>query len=201
MNCSNLFNRFSTTAPEQPGVTRRLLLAKALLTVVLISTSLIGTAKACRSIDASHCHSSVLNNGFSDEMNSVDAELEEGSSSNFNSKAESAKEETPVPPNNSPVGEDDHIYYTEGQTITFNAFADNGNGIDYDPDGDPIEVLPSTGVAPSNGSVVINQDGTISYTPDAEFTGIDTFTYFLSDIPTSGEPSISSSDLSIIESS
>ncbi|WP_075082765.1 Calx-beta domain-containing protein [Mariniblastus fucicola] len=48
--------------------------------------------------------------------------------------------------------------------------------------------LPFTGAyniqsttPPSNGSILVNPDGTIDYTPDADFFGSDTFTYTLAD--------------------
>lgn len=48
-----------------------------------------------------------------------------------------------------------------------------------DPDGDPLSIL---GVgSPSHGSVSVNPDGTIAYTPDAGFVGSDTFTYTADD--------------------
>ncbi|MEL7093782.1 MAG: Ig-like domain-containing protein, partial [Pseudomonadota bacterium] len=50
---------------------------------------------------------------------------------------------------------------------------------DSDPDGDPLEVLNTSD--PANGTVVINPDGTVTYTPDAGFTGVDTFTYTVDD--------------------
>ena len=52
-------------------------------------------------------------------------------------------------------------------------------GNDSDPDGDTITVTAATD--PANGSVVINANGTITYTPDAGFTGTDTFTYTITD--------------------
>ena len=46
---------------------------------------------------------------------------------------------------------------------------------DFDIDGDPLEArLPSL---PSNGIVTLNLDGTFSYTPNANFSGLDSFTY------------------------
>ncbi len=52
-------------------------------------------------------------------------------------------------------------------------------GNDTDEDGDTLTV---TGVTQgSNGSVVINPDGTVTYTPNSGFTGTDTFTYTISD--------------------
>ncbi len=49
---------------------------------------------------------------------------------------------------------------------------------DSDPDGDPLTVISAT--AP-NGTVVINPDGTVTYTPNANFNGTDTITYTISD--------------------
>ncbi len=46
---------------------------------------------------------------------------------------------------------------------------------DYDPDGDDFSVTSNTD--PSNGTVVVNPDGTYTYTPNLDFTGEDTFTY------------------------
>ena len=50
---------------------------------------------------------------------------------------------------------------------------------DSDPDGDPLDVTVATD--PANGSVVINEDNTLTYTPDENFNGEDTFEYTISD--------------------
>ncbi len=50
---------------------------------------------------------------------------------------------------------------------------------DSDPDGDPLTVTATT--SPARGSVVINADGTITYTASTRFYGTDTFTYTISD--------------------
>ena len=52
-------------------------------------------------------------------------------------------------------------------------------GNDSDVDGDTLSVMGTT--APSNGSIVDHGDGTITYTPDADFNGSDSFTYTISD--------------------
>ncbi len=52
-------------------------------------------------------------------------------------------------------------------------------GNDSDPDGDAIMVV-SVGAA-SNGTVTLNNDGTIEYTPDENFNGVDSFEYTVSD--------------------
>ena len=50
---------------------------------------------------------------------------------------------------------------------------------DSDPDGDPLTVTATT--RPAHGSVVINADRTVTYTPSARFIGTDTFRYTVSD--------------------
>ncbi len=50
---------------------------------------------------------------------------------------------------------------------------------DSDPDGDPLTVTATT--RPAHGSVVINADRTVTYTPSARFQGTDTFRYTASD--------------------
>ena len=50
---------------------------------------------------------------------------------------------------------------------------------DIDPDGDPLVVVDVGD--PLNGSVVINNDGTVTYTPDPNFSGTEDFTYTVCD--------------------
>ena len=49
-----------------------------------------------------------------------------------------------------------------------------------DPDGDPVTVLPGS-VSAVNGTVLINGDGTLNYTPNTNFNGVDTISYTVSD--------------------
>jgi gliding motility-associated-like protein len=58
---------------------------------------------------------------------------------------------------------------------------------DYDLDGDSIEIctVPLTG--PLNGTIVNNNNGTVTYTPNTGFVGVDSFTYVLCD---KGTPSL-----------
>ena len=51
-------------------------------------------------------------------------------------------------------------------------------GNDSDPDGDPLTV---TGASSPNGSVTVNPDGTLTYTPNPDFNGTDTITYTVTD--------------------
>lgn len=48
---------------------------------------------------------------------------------------------------------------------------------DADEDGDPLTVQLPNLSGPSNGSLVLTADGSFTYTPNAGFSGVDTFTY------------------------
>jgi large repetitive protein len=52
-------------------------------------------------------------------------------------------------------------------------------GNDVDQDGDALTITEST--APANGTVSVNSDGTITYTPNAKFSGTDSFYYTITD--------------------
>jgi VCBS repeat-containing protein len=54
-----------------------------------------------------------------------------------------------------------------------------GNDTDPDIDTTLTAVLGATNV--TNGTLTLNADGSFSYTPNADFNGVDTFTYFASD--------------------
>ncbi len=80
-------------------------------------------------------------------------------------------------PNSAPTAVDDA--YTVQQDETLLVAAPGVLANDSDPDGDAIEALLDTPAA--NGSVTLNLDGSFSYTPDAGFSGGDSFTYRVSD--------------------
>jgi hypothetical protein len=50
---------------------------------------------------------------------------------------------------------------------------------DSDPDGDPLSAVLDTG--PAIGTLVFNSDGSFVYTPNANFAGTDSFTYYAAD--------------------
>ncbi len=83
------------------------------------------------------------------------------------------------PVDDAPVAVDDAITTDEDTPISGDVLADNGNGADSDPDGDNLAVNLLQNV--SNGSLILNGDGTFSYTPGTDFNGSDTFTYQVSD--------------------
>lgn len=77
--------------------------------------------------------------------------------------------------NNPPIAEDDS-YTTNADIIVSENVMDN----DADPDGDIITVSNLIN-QPSNGTVILNEDGTFEYTPNAGYTGTDMFTYEICD--------------------
>jgi CshA-type fibril repeat protein len=77
------------------------------------------------------------------------------------------------PANDAPVARDDAASTAENTPVTVTVLAN-----DVDVDGDPLTV---TSAAAANGSVVINADGTLTYTPNAGYNGIDTISYAISD--------------------
>ena len=74
-----------------------------------------------------------------------------------------------LPVNDAPVLENETVFTSMDSSITGN-FLDN----DYDPDSTElfIEIIPFT--EPTNGSIVINPDGSYTYTPNEGFSGSDT---------------------------
>ncbi len=76
--------------------------------------------------------------------------------------------------NTPPTAIDDTIATREGTPITFDS-TDN----DLDFDGDTLTVTAVSD--PAHGRVTINGDGSLTYVPDAGYTGDDTFTVTISD--------------------
>jgi FtsP/CotA-like multicopper oxidase with cupredoxin domain len=81
------------------------------------------------------------------------------------------------PVNDAPVAAGDAYSVAAGTIL--NAAAPGVLGNDSDMDGDGLTAVPVSG--PASGSLVLNADGSFSYTPNAGFTGTDSFTYQASD--------------------
>ena len=83
-----------------------------------------------------------------------------------------AVEVTPV--NDPPVAVDDPVVeLTSGESVVIPVL-----GNDSDPDDDPLTI--TTASAP-NGTVTVNDDGTLTYTPDPGYVGPDEITYEITD--------------------
>ena len=76
--------------------------------------------------------------------------------------------------NDAPVANNDSAYTPEDTPVNIEVLLN-----DEDPDGNDLVVTGATNGA--SGTTVVNSDGTITYTPNPNFSGVDTFTYTISD--------------------
>ncbi len=77
--------------------------------------------------------------------------------------------------NPDPTASDDQTSTNVDTSVAINPL-----GNDTDPDDDTLKIV-STGPSANGGTVSINANGTVNYTPSSGFTGIDTFTYTIGD--------------------
>ena len=77
------------------------------------------------------------------------------------------------PVNGAPVATDDAYGTSEDTPLVVPAAGVLGN--DTDPDGDSLTAAVAVG--PASGSLGLNPDGSFTYTPNADFNGLDSFTY------------------------
>ncbi len=80
--------------------------------------------------------------------------------------------------NDAPTTSADTYAVDEDGTLTIDA-ASGVLANDSDADGDSVTSAVVTG--PTDGTLTLNADGSFTYTPDADFSGTDTFTYAASD--------------------
>ncbi len=78
--------------------------------------------------------------------------------------------------NQAPVARPDTASTVADQPVTVDVLAN-----DFDPDGDPIEVISVTQFAGAPAEAVINEDGTITFTISASCSGRNYFRYTISD--------------------
>lgn len=89
--------------------------------------------------------------------------------------------------NDAPDAVDDALTVAEDGTLNL----DIAGGLlanDTDPDGDAL--LASLVSGPANGTLALNGDGSLTYTPNADFNGTDTFVYSASDGELSDEATV-----------
>lgn len=84
-------------------------------------------------------------------------------------------------PNLPPLAFDDDYSTPVNTPISDNVVTNNDNGIDNDPEGQPITVNTTPVSGPSNGMVTLDANGNFTYTPDPNFFGFDVFQYEISD--------------------
>lgn len=82
-----------------------------------------------------------------------------------------------LPGNSPPVAADDSYEVSEDELLTVPAPGILAN--DSDPEGQALQILLET--EPSFGSLTLSEDGSFEYAPQADFHGIDQFSYRVSD--------------------
>ena len=115
------------------------------------------------------------NDGF-DGNDSFTYKIADGNGGTDEAKVNIAVEDVVINPpvNKLPVAVNDSGSTKEGESITIDVLAN-----DSDPDGDSLTI--DSVKNPSNGKAVINDDNTITYTPNDGFDGNDSFTYKIAD--------------------
>ncbi len=82
--------------------------------------------------------------------------------------------------NITPVAQDDSFEIDEDTILFGNVLIDNSSGVDFDFDGDDLSVaLVGGGV--NHGSLMLNGDGSFTYTPDLNYFGLESFDYTVDD--------------------
>ncbi|MFC1716754.1 tandem-95 repeat protein [Candidatus Poribacteria bacterium] len=79
--------------------------------------------------------------------------------------------------NDAPVAYNDA--YSTDEDIVLNVPATGVLSNDTDADGDPLTAILDSDV--SNGALALNADGSFTYTPNADYNGSDSFTYYAND--------------------
>ncbi len=81
--------------------------------------------------------------------------------------------------NQNPSAQDDQFETPEGEELVIDAPGVLEN--DSDPDNDEISIVSFDSTTVTGAQVVLNPDGSFSYTPNQGFQGLDSFTYVIED--------------------
>lgn len=81
------------------------------------------------------------------------------------------------PVNDTPIAVNDS--YTTAEDVVLTVAAPGVKANDSDVDGDPLSAFLVT--PPTHGGVILNANGSFIYTPDTNYTGPDSFTYYVND--------------------
>ncbi|MFB6287127.1 MAG: Ig-like domain-containing protein [Candidatus Bipolaricaulia bacterium] len=94
--------------------------------------------------------------------------------------------------NRAPQPSDDSASTDEDTDVTIDVLTN-----DDDPDSEDAIDTTQIPSAPSNGSVVVNADGTVTYTPDSDFNGEDSFVYEVCDDVAAPDQACSTATVSV----
>ncbi len=95
--------------------------------------------------------------------------------------------------NDAPVAQIDIYQIQEDAAISNNVLTN-----DSDVENHTLNVTTTPVTPPTNGTLILNADGTFTYTPNADFSGFDSFTYEVCDNGTPSECSTATVNINII---
>jgi gliding motility-associated-like protein len=147
------------------------------LTGVLVLTSEGATATLAQWQTALR---SVTYNNTSENPNTAMRTISFRANDATNDSNQATKMVAVVAANTYPIAVDDEITLSENVPATGNVLTN-----DSDPEGDALTASLVT--APVNGTVVLNADGSVTYTPNSNYNGLDSLVYQVCD---NGEPSL-----------
>ncbi|WP_075591654.1 tandem-95 repeat protein, partial [Labilibacter marinus] len=98
--------------------------------------------------------------------------------------------------NTAPIAVDDVAEVNEGEVLNGTSLIAN----DSDDDGDVLSINTTPISGPSNGVLVINPDGTYTYTPNDDFLGEDSFVYEVCDNGTPQECTSATVTITVVDS-
>ena len=78
--------------------------------------------------------------------------------------------------NSLPIAVEDLATTTKGQSVNLNVLIN-----DTDPDLEDVLTVLEGFITTKNGTLVLNEDDTFTYTPNEGYLGEDSFTYFITD--------------------
>jgi hypothetical protein len=149
-----------------------------------------GDALSVSAIPTPPTHGSAVINGDDTVTYTPDADYNGTDSFTYTVSDGSLTDEATVsitinPVNDAPTATDDSATTNEDVSVDINVL---GNDSDIDGDALSVSAIPTP---PTHGSAVINGDDTVTYTPDADYNGTDSFTYTVSDGSLTDEATVS----------
>jgi hypothetical protein len=155
------------------------------------ATTTSGTATSLRSdsgleLGPNSAQLTKENNDNNDAINSQSQT--QGTTKDPMSSVENDRKVSPSSPitatlsNHPPNAKDDRIRSESAKEVLVKVLRN-----DRDPDGDQLDIISVSSPTKNAGTVVINNNGTLTYVPETHFEGVDTFTYEISDSKTKSD--------------
>jgi aldose sugar dehydrogenase len=167
----------TTTSPEKYSFTE----AQARFVKITVTQSHAGSSRSIAQISEIDAFGKATSSSASFGEPSSSQRLSQADvakSSNMNGTAttSTSSSSSGTIANRSPIAKDDKLD-AEKNTPIVAAILEN----DMDPDRDNLRIVSVSTPTSKGGSVIINDNGTLTYIPPADFVGADSFSYIISD--------------------